>query len=100
MSKNINNTVQISELKLFQCSFADPPELEGHYSVQFVGSIKTNFTGVSDNIIDSKWNPRLGRTVHRYSYKLEIYFRSQEGALKLRSVAYGKERGTTKIVCD
>lgn len=99
MAKKINNAEQISTLRLYQCSFADPPEREDHYSVQFVGSIETRFTDVSDNMIDSKWNSRLGRMVHRYSFQLQIYFRSQEGALKFRSVAYGKERGTTKIDC-
>lgn len=98
--KDIDRTEQSSSLTLYQCSFVDPPERADHYSVQYVGSVETKFTDVSDDIIDSKWNSRLGRTVHRYNFQVEIYFRSQEGALKIRSVAYGKERGTTQIVCD
>ena len=98
--KDINNAEQVLKLRLYQCSFADPPEREDHHSVRLIGCIETKFTDISDDIVNSKWNSRLGRMVHQYNFKLQIYFRSHEGALKIRSMAYGKERGTTKIDCS
>jgi hypothetical protein len=85
---------------LYSSRFVDPPEQVDHYGVELVGQIETDFDDVSDSIVDSRWNERLGRQVYQYNYDLEVRFRSQEGMLTFRSTAYGKERAKTRIICE
>jgi len=87
-------------LTLYSCRFVDPPEREEHYSVECVGKIEMNFDGISDHMIDSRWNEKLGRQVYRGEYEVEVRFRSQEGMLTFRSTAYGKEVAKTTIICE
>lgn len=87
-------------MKLFECSFADPPEREAHYSVQPIGTIKTDFSDISIDELDSRYNDKLMRTVWQYNFKVEVKFRAKEGVLTFRSTAYGKERGRTQIAYE
>jgi len=84
-------------LKLFRSAFTVPPERDDHYSVQCVGSIETDLTSFDSTARDTRYDDKLGQTIYKHNYEVEVKLRSEEGVLTFRSLANGKQMGSTKI---
>jgi hypothetical protein len=70
--------------------------------VEMVGVIKTRIPANFDlgTVVKSKFNSKLGKQVHQFSYQTQVVFGSKGSNLMFKTVVNGKVISTADIVFD
>ncbi|KAK2875390.1 hypothetical protein FQN49_001639 [Arthroderma sp. PD_2] len=82
--------------KMGECLKGSAPDRNSHYSVNLVGHLTIDFTGVDWTCVETKLNSK-GIEVYRISFEVKMCCGAREGILKFTAVANGKNLGEAKI---
>ncbi|RFU34080.1 hypothetical protein B7463_g2225, partial [Scytalidium lignicola] len=92
----------VGQTHLYSCALTEAPEFSTDSRVDRVGSIEATFDADFD-FGKSTWrryNHRVKRTVHQFSYDVQVRFGDKGDNLTFKSIANGQEAGSANIKFD